>query len=280
MHTKNKIKSGAIDDCDIYIAGSGIVSVDQITNEVDRAIRRSNEVIYVDNGIGIYEFLSERCEKVTDLIEPSYVINENRINAYHNMAARVLEAALSHAPVTFLLYGHPTVFSYPPFIISRAAKLLNLKIKVLPGISAMGCIFAELGLDPGSVGLQIHEATNLILKHIPLVPEIPALIWQIGSLETCLYSSKMSNRNRYARFREYLLKYYSEDHVVTAIFCSSYPLMPTEVINFPLGKIADYAVDMHSGYTLYIPPAVEDIIKDEQLAKDIVSVEHLETITI
>src|SRR5215472_14833287 len=91
---------------DISIVGLGIVKVDQITIEAERAIRQSNEVLYVETGIGVRAFLTERCNKVTDLTS-SYIHGRDRLEAYHVMAASVIDSALDHSPVAFALYGHP-----------------------------------------------------------------------------------------------------------------------------------------------------------------------------
>lgn len=264
---------------DIYIVGSGIVSIDQMTKEAERAISKSNEVLYVDNGVGVFEYLSNRCENVTDLLSTSYVSGEHRLKAYQNMAARVVEAALLHPPVTYLLYGHPTVFAYPPELIQKLADLLDLKVKIYPGISAMDCIFAELHFDPGANGLQIYEASDILLRHIPLLPDIPALIWQIGALETSLYSSSRSKPSRFRRFEEYLLKYYPIGHVAKAIYCSSHPLAPSTITEFPIDKIHEFSEHLHSGYTLYIPRTAPRLLRDKGLAKEMESVKHLKSIT-
>jgi hypothetical protein len=43
---------------DLYIVGLGIVSVRQITREVESAIRRSMEILYASDAIGIHDFLA------------------------------------------------------------------------------------------------------------------------------------------------------------------------------------------------------------------------------
>ncbi len=129
---------------DIYIAGLGVLNIDQITRETERVIRRSNEVLYVDTGVATRPYLESLCPRATSLFETSYEETGHRLNAYHHMAARVLDAALDHPPVTFAMHGHPIVGAYAPFLIRDMASLLGLEVLVLPGISAMDCLFAEL----------------------------------------------------------------------------------------------------------------------------------------
>ena len=94
---------------DVYIVGLGVLNVDHITRETERAIRRSNEVLYVDTGVATRTYLTTLCSRVTSLFETSYEEDGHRLNAYHHMAARVLDAAMDHPPVTFAMHGHPIV---------------------------------------------------------------------------------------------------------------------------------------------------------------------------
>ena len=260
------INIGAKEAFDIYIVGLGIVSIHQITHEVEAAMQRSREILYLANGFGLAEYLSQLCSHVTDL-SATYQEGEDRMNAYNMMTAKVIEAALDHSPVTFALYGHPLVFAWPPFQILKVASLLGLRTKILPGVSAMDCLFVDLKVDPAE-GLQMYEATDLLLRQIPLFPYIPCLIWQIGAVETRLYSQSTSKPERFSRTKNYLLKYYPPDHKVTAVYSSSFPLVPSQLTTFALKDMEMYAQDLSSGVTLYIPPVQVRPIVDHELLKD------------
>ena len=105
---------------------------------------------------------------------------------------------------------------------------------VLPGISAFDAILADLRLDPVVHGLQMYEATDLLLRRRPLDPEVPALIWQIGPLETCLHSLAVSRPERFSRLISHLRQYYPPRHEVVAIYCSPHPILPPAIFRFAL----------------------------------------------
>ena len=264
---------------DIYLVGLGVLNVDQITRETERVIRRSNEVLYVDTGVATRAFLESLCPRVTSLFETSYEEAGHRLNAYHHMAARVLDAALDHPPVTFAMHGHPIIGAYAPFLIKDMAGLLALEVLVLPGISAMDCLSAELMVDPCVAGMQMYEATDLLLRRRPLQPDVPALIWQIGCVETSLHTTRVSKPVRFERLRSHLLRFYHPGHGVSAVYSTPHPLMPSTVHRFALGGICDYAHLLHSGFTLFIPPAADRPIEDHELLRRIDNVEHLRRIT-
>ncbi len=263
---------------DIYIVGLGIVQVDQITRETERAISSSKEILYVERGLAVDTFLRERCEVVTDLTQ-LYHDETDRLDTYRRMAASVIAAALDHSPVTFALYGHPLIFAYPPFLVQQMARCFDLTVKILPAISAMDCIFADLAVDPSMNGLQIFEATEMLLRGRPLQVDVPVLIWQIGSLETGLYSGRQSRPERFDRFLEHVLAFYPATHTVFAVHSSTHPLLRSEVIEFKIGEIGSHSSKLHAGFSLYIPPLMTRPVADWKLAGDMSDLEHLRRIT-
>lgn len=266
------------DSADIYIVGLGINGFDQVTPEVRNVLSRSKEVFFIPNSFGTEDYLRSFCPNITGLMD-SYQENGDRLDAYHDMATRVVNAALENAPVALAEYGHPTIFAYPPYLIQQAALALGLRVKVLPGISAMDCIFADLMIDPSKDGLQMYEATDLILRERTLFPDVASLIWQIGSLETALYSSKTNAPQRFYRFLNHLLRFYPPGHVVTAIYTTNHPLIPSTIYKFPLWSLPDHAEKLHPGFTLYIPAVEARMTRYFDMAHQIRSVDHLDSIT-
>ena len=264
---------------DIYIVGLGVLNVDHITCETEVVIRRSKEVLYVDTGVATRTYLESLCPQVTSLFETSYAEDGPRLSAYHHMAARVLDAAMDHPPVTFAMHGHPIVGAYAPFLIRDMAGLLGLEARVLPGISAMDCLFAELMVDPCVGGMQMYEATDLLLRRRPLHADVPALIWQIGCVETRLHTTRVSKPQRFERLRSHLLRFYPPEHRVTAAYSTPHPLMPSTVHRFELQDICQYAHVFHAGFTLFIPATHERPVEDHELRRQMDSVEHLARIT-
>jgi hypothetical protein len=55
--------------------------------------------------------------------------------------------------------------------------------------------------------------------------------------------------------------------------------MTSTVLRFAVQDICDHAPSLHSGFTLFIPPAFERPIQDRELLSRIDSVEHLDRIT-
>ncbi len=249
----------------LYIAGLGLQTVTQITREVEEVIRLSREVLFLDTGVATRVLLETLCPRLTPLYEQSYSEERPRIDAYEHVAARVVDAALDHPPVTFAIHGHPLIAAHPPFLILELAHALELQVTVLPGISAIDTILADLRLDPVVHGMQMYEATDLLLRRRPLQPDVPAIIWQIGPIETCLHSMRVSRPGRFTRFIAHLRQYYPPQHEVVAIYCSPHPILKPAIFRFALEDMGQYAEEIHSGFTLYVPPIASRPIQDYDL---------------
>ena len=275
-------RPGGMEDAaapDIWIAGLGIATAVEWTREVEQAIRASREVLYLDTGVATRACLAGLCPRVTSLYEGNYSEERWRESGYERMASRVLEAALDHAPVTFAIHGHPLIAAHPPFLVMERARALGLRVCVLPGVSAIDTILADLRLDPVLHGFQIYEATDLLLRRRPLQADVPALIWQIGPLETCLHTERRSRPERFARFVQHLRLYYPARHEVVAIYCSPHPLLAPNILRFALEDMGRHAAEIHSGFSLYVPPVGSRPIQDHDLLAKLYSVEHLRSIT-
>jgi uncharacterized protein YabN with tetrapyrrole methylase and pyrophosphatase domain len=267
------------DAFDLYVVGLGIVSVRQVTREAESAMRRSKEIFYASDAIGIEDYLHTLCANVTEIYVSTLKEGEARLPKYNLIAAKVIEAALDHPPVSFAIAGHPLVFVLPTRLITAVADQLGLRVKVLPGISAFDCMIVDLQIDPGMLGVQMFEATGFLLQERELQPDIPCFLWQVGAIETGLFTRSRSVPGRFARLQKHLLKFYPADHRVKLVYSSSHPLAESTLLEFSIEDMHLHAAEIHPGATLYIPPAAAPKLKDLELAKLVGSSEHLKSIT-
>jgi uncharacterized protein YabN with tetrapyrrole methylase and pyrophosphatase domain len=264
---------------DIYVVGTGIIPAFHLTREAENAMRQSREILYVDRSFGIEEVLKQYGAKLTDLYSVTYTEGGDRFDAYREMASRVIQAAIHNPPVTLALYGHPLIYCFPPFLVDAGASMLDLKVKIIPGISSLDTLFIDLKIDPCTQGIQMYEATDLLLRRRPIQPDVPCVIWQIGSVETQLFTLKGNSPKRFERIKKYLGKFYPDDTPMFAVYCTSMPLVPSNIIEFTLGTIDDVALDLHQGVTVYIPPLEFRAVKDEEILKAMDSTTYLEELT-
>lgn len=263
---------------DIYIAGLGIRSVAQVTRETEHAFRRCREILFVDGGLATAEWLGTLGPEVTPLYSESYAEAGARRMGYRTMAARVVSAALDHPPVAFAMHGHPMVGASAPQLIVAAAEALDLRVDVLPGISALDSLSADLRFDPVANGLQMFEATDMLLRRRPIQTDLPLILWQVGNVESCLHTARPSRPERFERLEAYLRTFYPAEHSATAVFSSQHPLAPAAIETFAIGAFQAAAPHLHAGVTVFIPALGQRPIVDAELLGLLESAEHLRRI--
>ena len=279
---------------DIYVVGTGIVGYRQLTSEATAALERSGsihllhtqEIVYehfeaeYDADLidlrGEYHTVGHKCVNVLVDVRGhasrrprnshrsggitcvrQYQENEIREDIYERMAGRILsEAEEATEPVAFALYGHPLVYASPAKLILEEAPARDPTVDVRPGVSAMDCLYTDLNPDLARKGIQMYEATDLLLREYDLNNYVPLMIWQID-----------------------LKEYYPTDHTVVLCRPSTTPLAESERIEYELDNLEAIHETVTPTHTLYVPPARERQIQRPELREAVRSTGHLEGIT-
>lgn len=263
---------------DIYIIGTGMVGYSQMTIEAQSTLEAAERIYLVHYQDTVYEYMEEHAETIP--LTAEYTEGEARQHTYDRMAEQVLDGAEElEGPVVFALYGHPMVFVSPTRWVLDRAPDRGLEVEVLPGISSMDCLYTDIGLDPAAHGLQMIGATDLLLRDYEIQPNMPAMIWQIGSVETVLYNTADNDPKRFTRIREYLQQYYPDDHIVYLLQTATYPITESKQIEFTLEEFEQMHDRINDIQTLYVPPAEKPEVVNQELYEKLESADHLETIT-
>jgi precorrin-3B methylase len=249
---------------DIAIVGLGIVGIHQITREVEETVRRCRQAFVVDSGYGVLRYLESLCAEVTNLL-PLYESGKSRLSTYRRMAAEVVNAAIACPPVAFASYGHPMVYCYPTALIQRAAKILNLRVEVFPGVSALDTLLVDLGIDFADNGLQVYEATDLLLRRRPIQSDVPCVLWQAHVFADATHQTHRRATDQFIPLQDYLLQFYPPEHPIKLVISKTFPILRSIVETYRVGTLA---ADLERGPqagTLYIPPVTQRVIEDQQL---------------
>jgi len=249
---------------DIGIVGTGIVGTHQLTREGEEVIRRANRTFVIDSGYGIPEYLETLCPVVTEL-GPLYEPGKNRLPTYRRMAAEVVAAAVADSPVCLATYGHPWVYCYPTTLITRAAPLLGLHVEVFPGVSAFDTLLVDLGTDIAFSGVQMYEATDLLLRRRPIQSDVTCIIWQPTVVGDPTYPAQPYTAEQFRPLQDYLLGFYPADHEAALVMTKTYPLTRSVVQRLPLGRLAAELERAPQVGTLYIPALSQRPVEDADL---------------
>lgn len=183
----------------------------------------------------------------------SYGVGKSRDDTYEEIVERILAPMRQGRRVCAIFYGHPGVFANSPHEAIRRARAEGFTARMLPGISALDCLFADVGLDPGDVGCQEYEATDFLLRRRRFDPCSGLVLWQIGVVGVVDYrEEELWSREGLGVLAERLLETYPAEHEVVVYEATTLPVLPPKILRLPLSALA--AADVTAISTLYVPP--------------------------
>jgi hypothetical protein len=164
-----------------------------------------------------------------------------------------MECVHSGARICLVFYGHPGVYCWVGHEAVRQARSAGYKTRMVPGISAEDCLFADLNLDPGTHGCQSYDATDFLNYRPKIDPASLLILWQIGATGNPLFSAKKYKRPGLPILVERLCRIYGPDHEVIVYEAPIHWAAEPLIKRLPLGQLGK--ARLSSASTLCIPPA-------------------------
>jgi hypothetical protein len=176
------------------------------------------------------------------------------------MIERILEPLGRGERVCAAFYGHPSIFVGPAREAVKQARLSGYQARLLPAISALDCMYADLGVDPGVRGMQIFESTDFVVnKRIPDLAT-PLVILQAGAAGVTLYTEDtVAEAHRVEALARSLGQFYDREHRVAVYEAAPLPILDTRADWTPLSDLGAATLSVYS--TLYVP-AVRKAVSD------------------
>jgi uncharacterized protein YabN with tetrapyrrole methylase and pyrophosphatase domain len=248
----------------LTVVGLGIAGPGQVTVAALAAIRAATRRFFLVADVLTREWLLGIAPRAEDLAV-AYAPGKSRDDSYGEMIERILAAVRGGARVCAIFYGHPGVFAYPPHEAIRRARAEGFAARMLPGVSAEDCLFADLGVDPGETGCQSFEATDFLLRRRRFDPTCALLLWQVGLVGVeDVREEELWSAEGLAVLADTLLETYPPDHEVVVYEASTLPVVPPTIVRVPLSEIRAAPVTAIS--TLYVPP-LPDRATDPAMAR-------------
>jgi precorrin-6B methylase 1 len=223
-----------------------------VTPEAAAAIERADEVLYLVAQPLTARWI-ERTNPRSRSLAGLYALGKPRRETYAEMVDELLAPVRAGRDVCAAFYGHPGVFVRPGHEAVRRAREEGHRARMLPAVSALDCLVADLGIDPAATGLQTYEATDFLLRRRPADPTALLVLWQIGVVGE-LGVTMEPRRENLALLAERLLETYPRDHEAIVYEASPYPLVADPVVlRLPLEGLPEARVSLLS--TLVVPPS-------------------------
>jgi hypothetical protein len=174
--------------------------------------------------------------------------------ACDEMIRRILHPLNDGARVCAAFYGHPSIFVAPAREAVKQARVLGHSARLLPAISALDCLYADLGIDPGVRGMQIFESTDFVVNRRTPDLATPLVILQAGAAGVTLYTEEtVAEPGRVAALARSLGQFYEPPHQVVIYEAAPLPIVDTRAEWIPLSALASATLSVYS--TLYVPAA-------------------------
>ena len=235
----------------LTVVGTGIQFGTQMTPEA-RGVIKNADVVLSLVAEPVMQAALKRLNPETRSLQEHYVVGESRSEAYEAMIAEILSHVRRGLDVCAAFYGHPGVFVAPSHEAVRRAREEGFRARMLPGISAEDCLYADLGIDPARSGCQCYEATDFLVHGRQVDTTAALVLWQIGTVGNSA-AAEEATPTGLGVLVEVLLELYPADHDVVVYEASPYPGFDPLVRRVPLVDLSPQDVTAMS--TLYVPPA-------------------------
>jgi hypothetical protein len=238
----------------LVIAGTGIAAIAHLTLETVGRIQSADIVFYhATSGVVATHICKLNCNAV-DLCA-YYGEGKARTATYVQMAELMLREVRRGRYVVGLFHGHPGFFVKAGRRALAIARIEGHATELLPGVSTPDCLFSDLRIDPGVIGVQIMKASHILRTDVQIATNNHLILLQVSSVGDNTFSYKGYSRARLDELFSRLILVYGGQHESVDYVAPIFPgLCP--VIN--VRKLEDYrrdeVRDTISASTLYVPP--------------------------
>jgi hypothetical protein len=235
----------------LLVVGTGINGAGQATLEAIAGMRQAEKLYYGVTEPTTEMWIRELNPTATSLAR-YYGDQKDRRQTYTEMTRELVEAVRSGLRVCAAFYGHPGVLVNASHRAVRQLKRDGYSARMLPGVSADGCLYADLGVNPGDVGMQSFEATEFLLFRRRFDPTSGLMLWQVGALGENTGRSTYCRPDRLARLVKALRRHYPASHRIVVYYAATFPAHPPIVERVSLERLPRLRVAPMA--TLYVPP--------------------------
>lgn len=235
----------------LIVVGLGITLGSHLT-PIARAAIEGADVVFVAASHRLVEDWVRGMHRDVRSLQPHYAEGHSRLESYRTMVAAMLDEVRAGRRVCGAFYGHPGVFAWVPHRAVAEARAAGFEAVMEPGVSAEDCLYADLGIDPGTHGCVHHEATRWMIEVRPVDTAALLVLWQVGLAGDLSMSVAPSARSRRQLLVDKLLAHYPAGHPVVLYEAAVLPVERHRATTVPLAALADFPFDQHA--TLVVPP--------------------------
>jgi hypothetical protein len=237
---------------DLYLVGVGVFFPDHLTVQTIEILTACDRICTNLPEIQLRALPTEIREKCVCLW-PLYQENRKRIENYKDVIQAVIDTATNHRPCAWMTPGHPFVFDSVSQKLLERAPTFGWTVQVVPGISSLDTLMAELAYDP-CYGLVVHEATSSVRENLPLLPSFATILFQPSVFGSDLtHHSNEYGGPSLGQLRDYLLQFYPAQHECAFVYSASSRRDQSRIVWERLENLDSVPYVSLRGSTLFVP---------------------------
>jgi tetrapyrrole (corrin/porphyrin) methylase-like protein len=249
----------------LVVVGIGLMLGRHTTTETLDAINGAEHVFHLLTNPAAETWIQGLHPRTTALGD-CFKEGKSRTRSYAEMAERIVDAVRAGEQVCAAFYGHPGVLVSPAYQALVGARRAGYPARMLPGISAEDCLFADLAIDPRGLGWQSYEASDFLLRRRRFDPTVALILWQAGVLgEGSIRPQMQARSDRVQVLIDKLAPHYPPRHPVIVYEASEFPITDPVIERVPLRRLATQ--NLYPKTTLYVPPRPPTGIQDARVAR-------------
>ena len=218
-----------------------------------RAHIEQADVVFVAVSDPLVELWVQEMHADVRSLQPLYAEGRNRQDTYRDMVDTMLAEVRAGRRVCGAFYGHPGVFAQAPHKAVAQARAEGFEAVMEPGVSAEDCLYADLGIDPGRVGCQHFEASQLMFYQRRIDSSAYLVIWQPAVAGDRTFGRFATGEAYRQLLVELLAEDYPLDHPCTIYEAATLPVAAPRIDVVALRDLPRAALALQS--TLVLPPA-------------------------
>lgn len=250
----------------LSVLGLGLRCPEQTTERCMQSLRQADRVFLISDNLEKQAWLRQLNPNFYNLMT-HYALGKPRRETYQEMADQVLACLNEGGNAALVSYGHPLVFCDPSRLAIEQTAAAGHELEILPGVSSIDCLLADLRVDAHQFGLQIYEGHDLLLHAVAVDPRCSQIIFQVPSLGDNTGGWVAGRFRGFIRaLGEKLIETFGEEHEAVFYFGSNSPERPTRADRCRLKEL--HQVEMVSEYTLWVPPLGYQPLPPDLKSKD------------